>query len=158
VLARHILDRPKIVAGRSVLDLGAGSGIVGIAAARAGAREVIAAEIDAYAVAAIGLNAGANGVALSVVANDLTTGPPPAVDLVVAGDVFYEPSLAERVTGFLDRCIASGIDVLVGDPGRAFLPRAQLRLIVEHPTLDFGGPGEAVTMSGVFSFARATGA
>ena len=89
VLARYILDHPQSVAGRRVLDLGAGSGLVGIAAAKAGASAVIAAEIDRNGVAAIGLNAAANGVAITIVDKDITTGPPPAVDLVLAGDVFY---------------------------------------------------------------------
>ena len=123
VLARYIFDHPATVAGRRVLDLGAGCGIVGIAAALAGAGEVIAADTDRNAAAALELNAAMNGVALTVVGDDLTAGPPPAVDLVLAGDVYYDPGLALRVTAFLDRCVAAGIEVLIGDPGRAYLPR-----------------------------------
>jgi predicted nicotinamide N-methyase len=137
-LARHILDRPGAVTGRRVLDLGAGSGLVAIAAAMAGASEVIAAEIDRYAVAAIGLNAAANGVAVAVVGDDLTASPPPPVDLVAAGDLFYEHDLAARVTAFLDRCLAADIDVLIGDPGRAYLPRSRLRLLAEYRVPDVG--------------------
>lgn len=137
-LARYILDRPEIVIGRRVLDLGAGSGIVGIAAAKAGASQVIAAEIDPYAIAALGLNAAANGVTLTVTGGDLTPGPPPPVDLVAVGDLFYEADLAGRVTAFLDRCLDAGIDVLVGDPGRAALPRRRLRLLAEYPVADVG--------------------
>src|SRR5882724_10815926 len=100
-LARYILDRPETVAGRRVLDLGAGSGLVGIAAAKAGPSAVIAAEIDRNGVAAIGLNAAANGVTITILDQDITTGPPPAVDLVLAGDVFYGREVALRVIPFL---------------------------------------------------------
>ncbi|QKD06019.1 methyltransferase [Mesorhizobium loti R88b] len=153
VLARHILDHPMTVAGRRVLDLGAGSGIVGIAAAKAGASAVIAAEIDRNGVAAIGLNAAANGVAITVVGSDITKGSPPAVDLVLAGDVFYGEDVANRVIPFLDRCLAAGIDVLVGDPGRTYLPRSRLRLLAEYQVPDFGDAKAAVQKpSSVFRF------
>lgn len=151
-LARHILDRPERVAGRRVLDLGAGSGIVGIAAAMAGASAVIASEVDRYALAALGLNAGLNGATIATVLGDLTSGPPPAVDVVAVGDLFYERELACRVTAFLDRCLDAGVEVLIGDPWRAFLPRARLRLIAEYPVEDFGGGMEAAgRTSAVFS-------
>jgi predicted nicotinamide N-methyase len=136
-----------------VLDLGAGSGLVGIAAAKAGAREVIAAEIDRNGVAAIGLNAAANGVEIAIVDKDITTGRPPAVDLVLAGDVFYGREVALRVIPFLDRCLAAGIEVLVGDPRRAELPLSRLRLLAEYKVPDFGDAKTAATKpSGVFSF------
>ena len=141
MLARYIFDHPATVAGRRVLDLGAGCGVVGIAAALAGADEVIAADIDRNAAAALELNAAMNGVALTVVGDDLTAGPPPAVDLVLAGDVYYDPGLALRVTAFLDRCAAAGIEVLIGDPGRAYLPRDRLRIIAEYPGAGFR-PGQ----------------
>lgn len=153
VLARYVLDRPTTVAGRRVLDLGAGSGIVGIAAAKAGAREVTAAEIDRNGVAALGLNAAANGVAITVIGKDITTGSPPVIDLVLAGDVFYGQDVAWRVIPFLDRCLAAGIEVLVGDPGRAYLPRSRLRLLAEYEVPDFGQTkGTALEPSGVFRF------
>ncbi|TIN31221.1 MAG: methyltransferase [Mesorhizobium sp.] len=153
VLARYVLDHPMTVAGRRVLDLGAGSGLVGIAAKKAGAREVIAAEIDRNGVAAIGLNATANGVEIAIVDKDITTGRPPAVDLVLAGDVFYGREVALRVIPFLDRCLAAGIDVLVGDPRRADLPLSRLRLLAEYQVPDFGDTkGAASKPSGVFSF------
>jgi predicted nicotinamide N-methyase len=151
-LARHILERPDTVAGRRVLDLGSGSGLVAIAAAMSGAREVMAADVDRYAVAAIGLNAAENGVAIAALGSDLTTGRAPGVDLVMTGDLFYERELAERVTAFLTRCLADGVEVLIGDPGRAYLPRSRLRLVAEYPVPDVG---EAVTAamkpSGVFA-------
>lgn len=153
VLARYVLDHPTTVAGRRVLDLGAGSGLVGIAAAKAGAREVIAAEIDRNSVAALELNAAANGVAITIIGEDITAGPPPAVDLVLAGDVFYGRDVALRVTPFLDRCLAAGIDVLVGDPRRNDLPLSRLRLLAEYQVPDFGdAKGAATKPSGVFSF------
>ncbi len=151
-LARHILDRPETVSGRRVLDLGAGSGLVAIAAAMAGASSVIAAEIDRYALAALDLNAAANGVAIAVIGDDLIAGPPPSVDLVAVGDLFYARDLAERVTTFLDRCLAAGIDVLIGDPRRAYLPYARLRLLAEYPVPDVGDvEGAAVNPSAVFA-------
>ena len=151
-LARHILDRPETVRGRRVLDLGAGSGIVGIAAAKSGASEVIAADIDRNAIVALSLNAAINGVALRAVAGDITGAVPPPVDLVAAGDLFYDRDLAERVTTFLDRCLAAGIEVMIGDPGRAFLPFARLRRLAEYPVQDFGdGKNAASKPSGVFA-------
>jgi predicted nicotinamide N-methyase len=153
VLARYVLDHPTTVAGRRVLDLGAGSGLVGIAAAKAGARDVIAAEIDRNGVAALELNAAANGVAITIIGEDITAGPPPAVDLVLAGDVFYGRDVALRVIPFLDRCLAAGIDVLVGDPRRNDLPLSRLRLLAEYQVPDFGdAKGAATKPSGVFSF------
>lgn len=153
VLARYILDRPESVAGLRVLDLGAGSGLVGIAAAKAGAREVLASEIDRNGVAALGLNAAANSVAITVVGQDITAGPPPPVDVVAAGDLFYGQDLADRVIPFLDRCLAARINVLIGDPGRAYLPRSRLRLLAEYRVPDVGeAKGAAMKPSGVFSF------
>lgn len=155
VLARYIFNHPQSVVGRRVLDLGAGSGLVGIAAAKAGARDVIAAEIDRNGVAALGLNAAANGVAITIISEDITKGPPPVVDLIVAGDVFYGRDVAERVMPFLDRCLAAGINVLVGDPGRVWLPRSRLRLLAEYIVPDFGEARHAATKpSGVFSLKR----
>jgi predicted nicotinamide N-methyase len=128
-LARYVLDHPGLVAGRSVLDLGSGSGLVAIAAAKAGAATVIASEIDSLAVAAIGLNARANGVPAPAVVGDALDGDGAGADVVLAGDVWYSRPLAERVLGFLDRAVAGGASVLAGDIGRAFLPRDRFRVL-----------------------------
>jgi predicted nicotinamide N-methyase len=152
VLARYLLDRPELVAGRRVLDLGAGSGIVGIAAAKAGAAKVIVADVDPYAIAAMELNAVINGVAILPVLADLTTGEPPAADIVCVGDLFYEAALAKRVTIFLDRCLEQGMDILIGDPWRAYLPRSRLRLLAEYAVTDFGDAAGSTRSSGVFAF------
>jgi len=149
-LARHVLDHPEIVTGLRVLDLGAGSGIVAIAAMRAGAAHVLAADVDRYAIAAIPLNAEANGVSVETHHGDLTDGTPPEVDVVLVGDLFYDAALAPRVVRFLDRCLDAGIVALVGDPRRAFLPRERLALLAEYPGPDFGvsDPG----LNAVFAF------
>jgi predicted nicotinamide N-methyase len=152
VLARYLLDRPDVVAGRRVLDLGAGSGIVGIAAAKAGAAKVIAADIDPYAIAAMELNAAINGVTILPVLADLTNGEPPATHIVCVGDLFYEAALAKRVTIFLDRCLERGMGILIGDPWRAHLPRSRLRLLAEYAVTDFGDATGSTRSSGVFAF------
>jgi predicted nicotinamide N-methyase len=155
VLARHFLDRSQSVRGRSVLDLGAGGGIVGIAARKAGAAFVTAVEIDRNGIAAIGLNAKANGVTLKIIGRDLTrSAPPPDIDLVAVGDLFYAAGLAKRVTRFLDRCLDAGADVLVGDPGRAFLPHDRLEPVAEYAVPDFGDGGAALKPSTVFSYRK----
>ena len=152
-LARYVLDQPEAVAGRRVLDLGAGSGLVGIAAMKAGAASVLAADVDPYAIAAIELNAEANSVAIEARLGDLTLSEPPQVDVVLVGDLFYNEELAARVTGFLDRCLARRIDVLVGDPWRATLPRVRLKLLQEYPGFDFGSSPESELQSNaVFAF------
>jgi predicted nicotinamide N-methyase len=121
-LARYLLDHPEVVAGRSVLDFGAGSGLVAIAAARAGAASVLAAEIDHFAAAAIAANAALNGVTIAVTtANALDTADP-GCEVVTAGDVCYERPMAERVTAWLRDLARRGGLVLLGDPGRAYLP------------------------------------
>jgi predicted nicotinamide N-methyase len=125
-LARYILDHPAQVAGRSVLDFGAGSGLVAIAAAKAGASSVLAAEIDHFAAAAIAANAVLNEVVISVVTEDLLDTVNLRWDVVTAGDVCYEQPMADRVVGWLRGMAARGTLVLLGDPGRAYLPSAGL--------------------------------
>lgn len=137
VLARYVQDRPEVVQGKRVLDLGAGSGLVGIVAARAGA-EVFAAEIDPLGQVATGVNARANHVLIEVLPRDVLAGELPAVDLVLVGDLFYDPNLVVPVLAFLDRARAQGIGVLVGDPGRAPLPVDQLHAVARYDVPDFG--------------------
>jgi predicted nicotinamide N-methyase len=121
-LARFLLDHPDRVAGRSVLDFGAGSGLVAIAAAKAGAASVLAAEIDHFAAAAIAANAALNRVAIAVTTTDVLDAVGPRWEVVTAGDVCYERPMADRVTGWLRGLAARGALVLLGDPGRAYLP------------------------------------
>jgi predicted nicotinamide N-methyase len=122
-LARYLLDHPGTVRGRTVLDLAAGSGLVALAAARAGAAAVTASEIDPLAMVAIGLNCAVNGVRLQATVGDVLDGDTPEADVVLAGDAFYERSTVERLLPFLERARKSGALVLVGDPSRAYLPR-----------------------------------
>jgi predicted nicotinamide N-methyase len=144
-LARYLLDHREQVAGQVVLDLAAGSGLVGIAAALAGAERVLASDIDPMAVAAIGLNSALNGVAVTVVADDLLSAPaaaaapvaavPVAVaaaGLVVVGDAFYERRMAHRILAFARRARDRGARVLVGDPGRMYLPPAGLATVASY--------------------------
>ena len=144
VLSRHILANPDLVRGRRVLDLGAGSGLVGIVAAQAGAL-VLAAEIDPLGQIAIGLNAGANEICIDLLPGNILNGPVPQVDLILVGDLFYEPGLVAPVLEFLDRALAQGITVLIGDPGRTALPLARLKLVAVYDVPDFGRltPGPA---------------
>jgi predicted nicotinamide N-methyase len=131
-LARYILDNPDLLAGRRVLDLGAGAGLTSIAAMQAGAAHVLAADIDALALAAIALNAAANSVSVATTAQDLLTAPPRACDLVLVGDLFYERPLAERVLAFVEAAGARGADVLVGDPRRSYFPTERFRQVAEY--------------------------
>jgi predicted nicotinamide N-methyase len=121
-LAHYLREHAEAVAGRRVFDLASGSGLCAIAAAQAGAAAVTAADIDPFAVAAIKLNARANARRVAVVARDVLDEAPPDVDIVLAGDCWYEAGLAARVTPWLHRVRADGIDVLAGDPGRRYLP------------------------------------
>lgn len=149
-LARHVLDYPEIVASKRVLDLGSGSGLVAIAAALAGAGEVRAVDVDPYAVTAARLNAAANGVAIAVEQADLLGGDSPDVELMLVGDLFYDPDLATRAEAFLRRCVAAGIAVLIGDPFRAPLPTERLAVVAEYPVADFGDAAGAMRKAAVF--------
>jgi predicted nicotinamide N-methyase len=131
-IARYLSEHPELVAGRSVLDLASGSGLCAIAAGRAGATEVTAIDIDPYATAAIDLNARANRVHVGVVQRDVLDEPPPSVDVVLAGDCWYEAGLAARVLPWLRAARDQGSNVLVGDPGRRDLPTAALTQLAAY--------------------------
>jgi predicted nicotinamide N-methyase len=130
-LARYLLDHEEQVAGRAVLDLGSGSGLAAIAAAMAGASRVVASELDPFARAAIELNAAANRTRVAIT-GDVLDGAGESAGLVLAADVWYERRLADRALGLLRRAQARGADVLVGDVGRAFLPRQELRELAAY--------------------------
>jgi predicted nicotinamide N-methyase len=121
-IARYLREHPEAVAGRRVLDLASGSGLCAIVAAQAGAAAVTGADIDPFALEAIAINARSNRVRVSTVRRDLLDGDPPDVDVILAGDVAYEAGFAERVFAWLRRARERGTDVLVGDPGRRYLP------------------------------------
>ena len=132
-LARYILDGPEVARGRRALDFASGSGLVAIAAARAGARGVTASDLDPFAVHAIRLNARANGVGdrIEPVRADLI-GAVPEADLILAADVFYERDLAGAVTDWLMDLRGRGRTVLIGDPGRTYLPRDRLERLASY--------------------------
>jgi predicted nicotinamide N-methyase len=139
-LARYVLDHPGLVAGRRVLDLGSGSGLVAVAAALAGAADVEASEIDVYGVTAIGLNAELNGVPPICVVGDVLGGRPPDVDVVLAGDVCYDRLMSERVLPYLVSARARGAEVLLGDPGRPYVPKDRLTALAIVDVPDTEGP------------------
>lgn len=133
-LARLVLDQPHWVCGRNVLDFAAGSGLAGLAAARAGAALVTANDIDAVAIAAITLNAAVNDLPLAIAGEDLTAAlPTTRWDVVLAGDVCYERPMTERVWPWLEALARAGTTVLMADPGRAYLPNAGLEEIASYP-------------------------
>jgi len=130
-LARYLIDHPAAVAGRTVLDIGSGSGLVAIAAAKAGAAAVLASEPDPLARAAIGLNASANDVPAPVCV-DAGSDEAHAAEVVLAGDVWYEQEMAEAVTAYLDRAADAGASVLAGDIGRRYFPRDRFDCMVSY--------------------------
>ena len=125
-IGRYLSEHPEVVAGRRVFDLASGSGLCAIAAMRAGAAEATGADIDAFAVAAMEINARANGRRVTAVRRDVLDEEPPDADVVLAGDCWYEAGFAGRVLPWLQRARDRGIDVLVGDPGRRYLPTDEL--------------------------------
>ncbi len=131
-LARYVLDHPKVVAGRQVLDFATGSGLVAIAAMKAGAGSARGCDIDAVCAAAVALNAEANGVEVAFTAADLLEAQPPEADVILAGDICYERPLAERLERWLREAQDKGAVVLIGDPGRTYLPKARLTRLAEY--------------------------
>jgi predicted nicotinamide N-methyase len=130
-LARYILDHPETVRGRRVLDFASGSGLVAIAAMKAGAAEVTACDIDPFAIAAIGVNAQANGVTVTPLAADIV-GQDRGWDTVLAGDICYEQDLAARVIEWLLALSGRGATILIGDPGRSYLPKDRLESLAVY--------------------------
>ena len=127
-LARYVLDHPDIVRGKRVLDIGAGSGLVGLAAAKAGAASVLAADIDAFSCAAIRLNAEANACKITVTEED-QIGVTGLWDMILVGDLFYERPLAERLLAWLE---PSGVPALLGDPGRTYFPISGIEKLASY--------------------------
>jgi predicted nicotinamide N-methyase len=123
-LARYLLDHPDVVSGKRVVDLGTGSGLTALAAARAGAASVLATDIDPLALAAVALNSLSNGLAgrISTTAEDVLSAPPPRTDVLLIGDLFYERLLADRVLAYAEAAAANGATVLIGDPKRSYFP------------------------------------
>jgi predicted nicotinamide N-methyase len=131
-LARYLLDNPAVVRGREVLDIGSGSGIVAIAAAKAGASRVVAAEIDHFAAAAIALNAPLNGAVITVETRDLLDRAAAGWGVALAGDICYEEPMSSRAMALLRRIAARGRPALLGDPGRAYLPKDGLAELARY--------------------------
>lgn len=130
-LARTILDYPDLVQGRRVLDFASGSGLVGFAAAKAGAKKVWCCDIDPVAQTAIQLNARLNALKVDLMAISYLKQPVKGVDVILAGDVCYDHLMAHRVLSWLRLCVRSGVQVLLGDPGRAYVPQEGVELIAE---------------------------
>jgi predicted nicotinamide N-methyase len=131
-LARYLLDTSGLVRGQSVLDLGAGSGLTAIAALKAGAASVLAADVDALALVATALNAAANGVVAGTTAVDLLAAPPGGYDVILVGDLFYERQLAERVLAFIEIAVTVGAVILIGDPQRNYFPKGKFQQVGEY--------------------------
>jgi predicted nicotinamide N-methyase len=131
-LARYLLDNPATVRGRTVLDVASGSGLVAIAAAKAGAASVLAGDIDVNAITAIRVNASANDAAVAARIFDLAEEATADAQVVLAADVFYQRELAQLALSFLREAHRSGADVLVADPGRSFLPAAALTPLISY--------------------------
>ncbi len=131
-LARWLLDHPDQVAGQRVIDLAAGSGLVAVAAMKAGAASVLAADIDPFCAAAVAANARSNSVEIAFTDANLLDAPPPPADLICAGDVFYEKPMAEAVLTWLKQAQVNGTRVIVGDPGRTYFPKSGLTLLAEY--------------------------
>jgi len=127
-LARYILDNPALFTGKRVLDLGAGSGLTAIAAMKAGAAHVLAADIDELALEATRINAGENAVSVDTTAQDLLAAPPDAYDVILVGDLFYERQLADAVLTFIEAAAKNGALILIGDPQRNYFPKGRFTL------------------------------
>ena len=151
-VARYILDHPAEVRGRRVLDLGTGSGLCAIAAVKAGASSVLAADVDPLAIAAAEVNARANGVRFALRRDDLLVSLPPEADVILAGDVSYEETMGRRMAEWLAGAARIGIRVLIGDPGRRYLPAGLERVASYRVTTNREIESAAVTAAAVYTF------
>lgn len=152
-IARYLLDRPEEVVDKRVIDFATGSGLCGIAAMKAGASRVLAADIDIFCAAAVALNARANEVCVAFTDRNLLDGPPPEADVIVAGDICYEQSMAAHILSWLRAAHAQGIRVLIGDPGRAYCPREGLIRLADYEVKTTRElEGVVVKRVGVFTF------
>ena len=131
-IARYLLDHPSEAASRRVVDFATGSGLVAIAAMKAGAASALGADIDGFCAAAVEANARENAVSVAFTDRDLLDAPPPDADLITAGDICYEKPLAERVLAWLALAHAQGTRVLIGDPGRSYFPKQGLVKLAEY--------------------------
>jgi predicted nicotinamide N-methyase len=152
-LARWLLDHPDEVAGLRVVDFATGSGLVAIAAMKAGAAQVLASDLDPYCAAATILNGQANGVRFDFTGVDLLDAPPPPADLILAGDICYEKPVAERVLAWLRVAHAAGTRVLIGDPGRSYFPRTGMVRLAEYQVATTRElEDQEIKRTGVFAF------
>lgn len=131
-LARFILDHPEWVADKRVTVFAAGAGLEAIAAAMRGARSVVGTEIDAFARAAQALNCAENGVSFAISDADLLSSPLPETDILLLGDVFFEQPMSTQVLAMAETFAAKGGTVLVGDPGRSYLPSDRMTFLAEY--------------------------
>lgn len=131
-LSRYILDNPHVVSGKNVLDFGSGSGLIGIAAKMAGAQSVLCADIDAFAEQAIILNAAENKTPLTATTEDLVGVKNRGWQVILVGDMCYEGPLAARIEAWLRRLVSEGVEVLIGDPGRTYLPKSGLEKLISY--------------------------
>jgi predicted nicotinamide N-methyase len=154
-IARYLLDHPEEVTGKQVIDLATGSGLCAIAAMKAGAAHVLAADIDVFCEEAVAVNALANGVGVAFTDVDLLEADPPKTDVILAGDIFYEKPMAARVLAWLRAANARGMRVLIGDPGRAYFPSEDLvRLAQYHVPATRELEDRDVLPAGVFTFSN----
>lgn len=131
-LARYILDNAALLRGKTVLDLGSGSGLTAIAAMLAGATTALASDIDTLSLAAIAANAEVNGVSVATTAENLLAAPPRDADVILVGDLFYERALAESVSAYIAQAALGGALVLIGDPQRSYFPKGKFAMAAEY--------------------------
>ena len=153
-ISRYLMEHPDEVAGRTVLDIASGSGLCAIVAMRCGAASANAIDIDPFAEAAVAINARANGVHVGFGASDILGAPPPPCDVILAGDVCYQETMAGRMVGWLRRAAEGGARVLIGDPGRTYMPADLERLAVYRVRTSLELEDAEVKESAVFTFPR----